>query len=278
MSVPMRDVANLEANETTLWVVSAVIVSFVGIFARYLDDVEEKKYGKLLLRFSNLFCATFCCVVSVVYYSIVVVQAGGGTIEGFVKVLKGEIKMNRFEEYQAAVVHATMLAYMAQDLVGRLIWKNFRPTFVVHHVACIVGLANALFFGQSGMFGAAVGLSEFTTPLVACIEIARADGMKKPMYIGGALLFFLFPLRVALFTYFNYLWLFVHDESPAFGTDKSNFVVGVTSMISIIFLTLLNWMWWSDLLKMCFNAFVAKESKLPEASYASRSKLEKKTE
>ncbi|GBG26319.1 Hypothetical Protein FCC1311_025402 [Hondaea fermentalgiana] len=267
------------SHKVSLWALCAVSVSFVGLFARYLDEVEERKNNRLLLRFTNLFCGTFCCIVSVMYYSIIFIQAGHGTVAGFYDVLVGKTLLSPLEEFQVSVVNALMLAYMSQDLVGRLIWKNFRWQFVLHHVACIVGLVNSMFFGQSGMFAAAVGLSEFSTPLVTVVEIARADGMNKLFQSFGVVLFFIFPARVFLFTYLNYLWLAVHDESPAFGAhEKYPHMVGVTSMSSIVVLTFLNWVWWGNLLQGVYNAFFKAKPSLPAPAYAERKTKSQKAE
>jgi len=250
---------HLIEHEKALWLAGGLGVFFVGLFARFLDELEERRVGQLALRHTNMFCATFTLTISCVYFSIIFIQAGKANFKGFFGVLVGKEHLSALEEFQARVAHALMLAYMIQDLIGRFFWKNLRITFVVHHFASVIGLVNCLFLGQSGMFGAAAGLSEFTTPLVSMLEIARIEKLHRVILPGGILLNFLFPLRVLLFTYFTVLWVLEHQESPFFVSFRhQNFMLNLSGTISFITLTCLNWNWYWELLKLTIKTLTRK--------------------
>lgn len=263
------DLSHLESSERTLWGFSFVLISSVGLFARYLDEVEQREAGRLLLRHTNMFCAAFTGSVAILYFSIIVLQAGNATLEGVLDVLVGKARLSPVLELNVRCVHNMMLAYMVQDLVGRAIWKNWKLPFVVHHIACIVGLVNCLWLGQTGMFGAAVGISEFSTPIVAVVEIARATRLTKLVVVAGILLNLVFPFRVVLFSYFSYLWAMEHSDSPFHPeSDDRETLLRLSGLAAVVTLTLLNWTWWNALVQGTIQTLQAPNAPNPKSKAA----------
>mmetsp|Transcript_2088 Transcript_2088/g.3979 ORF Transcript_2088/g.3979 Transcript_2088/m.3979 type:complete len:267 (+) Transcript_2088:298-1098(+) len=252
------------AAEPSLWIGSYAVVSVVGLFARYLDAVEEKKAGVLKLVNSNMFCAIFTGSITVQYISVLLLQACHGSFDRFYDVLKGVETLSPLQEFQARINHSLMLGYMTQDLFGRLLWGNYKIAYILHHVACQVGIVACLYFGQTAMFGCAVGLSEASTPLVAIVEISRAQAMKDMVIFSGLLLNLVFPLRVALFSWITYVWTFEHVDSPLNSEEK--WELTVPCLVSIWLLTLLNWHWWRELATTTFKVLWAVPAAKPKTT------------
>ncbi len=265
------------AGEGALCAGACGTVLLVGLFARVLDAVEEQRAGKLKLQFSNLFCAAFTSCISVLYVSIAWVQAARGSWPRAYALLVGRESLTAGQEYQARVAHSLLLGYMLQDLVGRFWFRSIKWAFVLHHLATVVGIALCLWKGQSGLFGCALGISEASTPIVNTLEVSRHEPRLKPLFLlCGASLFFLWPVRVVMFSYLTYIWGFEHVEAPlgAQGNGK-NLEVNQVAIAAAAMLSALNLFWWKQVIGMSMRVIFPPPKQPAEDTKADKPKADK---
>jgi len=197
------------------------------------------------------------------YTSLLIIEGAGADMDRFVRLVDGRDHLNDTEEEMGCILHAFLLGYMLQDLIARLVLHDNDLGYFIHHVACIVGILICLIYGQSSVFCAAIGLSEFSTPLVGILSIAKITKMDKLLFYGGLLLNIQWPIRVALTSWICYIWYFQHLDSPFINENLkyADYVVNSIGLVLGTTLALLNWIWWGELLSLTFQALKGEDDK-----------------
>lgn len=221
-------------------------------------DLATGGPGSLLV--TNAFAAAYSLLLFFMAFEWLVLHLGGGTVDGVRGVLvsaQPEAAIAGGDRLAGQRICVLMWAYMLQDLLVRFLHDELDPRYVAHHAACLGGLAMVLFAGYHPLYCVALGVSEFTTPVICFFEMVQADKARLGKYfeLCGVLLNVLFPLRVGWFCWAFYLWMFEYRKHELLALTCDNVGFACTSVLVAI-----NFSWWVQLLAGSVAALVSTDA------------------
>lgn len=225
--------------------VACAAATGVGLVCKSVDHADSVPLRTL--RCTNSFSAGYSLLLFVLSLDWLVLGLARGSWRELRAVLSTPPRgMLRAEDVASGErICVLVLAYMVQDLTVRILYRELDVRYVLHHSACLLGLAMVLVLGHPPIYCVALTLSELSTPVVCLFEVADMERGALQRWIEpcGVLLNLLFPLRCAWFAWTFYLWIAVVRTEPLLAPTLDNL-----GFLSVAILLLVNFSWWSKLL------------------------------